>query len=129
MTLVSHQPAETLAALAALAAAAGPPGTTELPGAWRWRVHRRMAAVRDALLAETAGSADGWLAARGGTAYRSREVLLTRLGVLGARVLTEADLAPARRELDRLVVDIAHHVQRLHDLAYDEVELELGGSE
>ena len=32
-------------------------------------------------------------------------------------------------ELGRLVVDVTHHVQRLHDLAYDAVELELGGSE
>ena len=31
-------------------------------------------------------------------------------------------------ELNRLV-DIEHHVQRLHDLAYDDVELEIGGSE
>ena len=32
-------------------------------------------------------------------------------------------------ELKRLVMDIQRHVQRLNDLAYDEVELELGGSE
>ncbi len=29
----------------------------------------------------------------------------------------------------RLLTDINHHLQRLHDLAYDDVELELGGSE
>ena len=34
-----------------------------------------------------------------------------------------------RTELKRLLVDIAHHVQRVNDLAYDDVELELGGSE
>ncbi len=34
-----------------------------------------------------------------------------------------------RRELARLVVDVRHHLQRLHDLAYDEVALELGGSD
>ena len=34
-----------------------------------------------------------------------------------------------RLELKRLVLDIQRHVQRLNDLAYDEVELELGGSE
>lgn len=32
-------------------------------------------------------------------------------------------------DLQRLLVDLGHHVQRLNDLAYDEVELELGGSE
>ena len=31
--------------------------------------------------------------------------------------------------MKRLLTDISHHFQRLHDLAYDEVELELGGSE
>jgi hypothetical protein len=31
--------------------------------------------------------------------------------------------------VQRLLVDVGHHAQRLHDLAYDEVELELGGSE
>ena len=31
--------------------------------------------------------------------------------------------------LNRLLVDIEHHHQRVHDLAYDDVELEIGGSE
>jgi len=31
--------------------------------------------------------------------------------------------------LKRLLADIDHHVQRQHDLAYDEVEQEIGGSE
>ena len=33
-----------------------------------------------------------------------------------------------RIDLKRLLTDITHHFQRLHDLAYDEVEIELGGS-
>ena len=33
------------------------------------------------------------------------------------------------RDLKRLVMDIAHHVQRVHDLVYDDVELELGGED
>ena len=44
-------------------------------------------------------------------------------------VLEHPDVAEVRQELKRLLADIAHHVQRLHDLAYDEVELEIGGSE
>jgi hypothetical protein len=44
-------------------------------------------------------------------------------------VLENPDVEAVRVELKRLVADIAHHCQRLHDLAYDEVELELGGSE
>ena len=44
-------------------------------------------------------------------------------------MLVAPDVERRVRELKRLLADIAHHVQRLHDLAYDEVELELGGSE
>ena len=32
-------------------------------------------------------------------------------------------------ELKRLVVDVNRHMQRLNDIAYDEVEMEIGGSE
>ena len=98
-------------------------------GNWRWVVRQRMAGVRDLLASEGTRTDDGWLAARGGTALRERNTLLVRLSALGPQVLESADVASVRVELKRLAVDIAHHTQRLHDLAYDEVELELGGSE
>lgn len=98
-------------------------------GNWRWTVRRRMVAVRDALVSEGNHPADGWLAARGGTAIRERNALLARLAALGPQVLESPDVEQVRRDLTRLVTDVAHHRQRLHDLAYDEVELELGGSE
>jgi hypothetical protein len=98
-------------------------------GNWRWVVRQRMAEVRDHLVSEGEHTADGWLAARGGLALRERNALLVRLGALGPQVLESPQVDVVRAELRRLVVDIAHHVQRLHDLAYDEVELELGGSE
>ena len=98
-------------------------------GNWRWVVRQRMGGVRDALVGEAAGSDDGWLAARGGSAFRERNALLTRLIALGPQVLETPDLDATRAELKRLLVDIQRHVQRLNDLAYDEVELELGGSE
>ena len=44
-------------------------------------------------------------------------------------MLESPDVDGVRDELHRLLVDVTHHVQRLNDLAYDEVELELGGSE
>jgi hypothetical protein len=34
-----------------------------------------------------------------------------------------------RDEAGRLLVDVEHHLQRRRDLAWDEVELDLGGSE
>lgn len=98
-------------------------------GNWRWVVRQRMGVVRDALIGLTSSPDDGWLAARGGTAFRERNALLARLGGLGPAVLESAETEPVRQELKRLLIDIGRHVQRLHDLAYDEVELELGGSE
>jgi hypothetical protein len=98
-------------------------------GNWRWLVRQRMAAVRDALVGEAAGSDDGWLAARGGSAFRERNALLSRLSTLGPEILETQDVEATRVELKRLVMDIQRHVQRINDLAYDEVALELGGSE
>ena len=118
------------AALQALDSALDAPRKPGIPlGNWRWMVRQRMASVRDALVGEAAGSDDGWLAARGGTAFRERNGLLSRLSTLGPQILETADVEGTRVELKRLVMDIQRHVQRLNDLAYDEVELELGGSE
>ncbi len=98
-------------------------------GGWRWTVRQRMAAVRDALLDEAERSDDGWLAARAGGVLRERDALVARLSALGARVLESPDVEAVRTDLKRLIADVGHHGQRVHDLAYDAVELELGGSE
>jgi hypothetical protein len=98
-------------------------------GNWRWTVRQRMAGVRDALAGETGNPEDGWLAARGGRAFRERNVLLGRMSDVGPQVLENPDVEQVRTDLRRLVADIARHVQRLNDLVYDDVEIELGGSE
>ncbi len=98
-------------------------------GNWRWTVRQRMAGVRDVLAGEAGNPEDGWLAARGGRAFRERNVLLGRMSELGPQVLESPDVERIRSELRRLVADIGRHVQRLNDLVYDDVELELGGSE
>lgn len=98
-------------------------------GSWRWSVRQQMAIVRDILLAETEYAGEGWLVARNGSVLRERTSLLARLSALGPAVLESPDVTGVHRELDRLLVDLGRHAQRLHDLAYDEVELELGGSE
>ena len=98
-------------------------------GNWRWTVRQRMAAVRDALIGEVGNPDDGWLAARGGTAFRERNMLLGRMIDIGPQVLESPDVEAVRIEVKRLLADIGRHMQRLNDLAYDEVELELGGSE
>jgi hypothetical protein len=98
-------------------------------GQWRWRVRQQLATVRDALVAEAGNGADGWTVARQGGMLRERNALLARVGSLGARVLEHPDADVVHLDVQRLLVDVGHHAQRLHDLAYDEVELELGGSE
>ncbi|MFC7495726.1 MULTISPECIES: hypothetical protein [unclassified Nocardioides] len=98
-------------------------------GQWRWRVRQEMAVVRDILVAETGSGADGWTAAREGSVLRERNALLTRIGSLGSHVLQHPDPEVVHADVHRLLVDVGHHAQRISDLAYDEVELELGGSE
>lgn len=98
-------------------------------GNWRWVVRQRMGGVREHLALESDHPSDGWLAARGGTALRERNTLLGRLSTMGSEILENPDVDAVRVELKRLLADVAHHRQRLHDLAYDEVELELGGEE
>lgn len=105
----------------------GRPGSTN--GHWRWQVRQRLGALRDALVAESGGDADGWTAAREGQALRRRNTLLGRVSAMGHQAIEQPDVATVREELHRLLVDLGHHAQRLSDLAYDEVELELGGSE
>lgn len=117
-------------ALHALAAAAKAPRREGAPTtSWRWSVRQRMASVRDALMQENSASGDGWLAARGGVAFRERNTLLARLGDLGTQVLEDPDIEHLLADIGRLVTDVSHHLQRVNDLAYDEVEMELGGSE
>lgn len=120
----------TSAALVHLQQALDAPHQEGIPlGNWRWVVRQRMAHVRDSLVAEGEHWSDGWLAARSGAILRERNTLLTRLAAMGPAVLESPEVDRIRADLKRLLVDISHHVQRLHDLAYDEVELELGGSE
>jgi hypothetical protein len=96
---------------------------------WRRLVRNRLAGVREALIRELPRENDAWLAAREETLRRERDVLLRRLATLGSLVLEAPDLDTVRRDLQRLVADLEHHLQRLHDLVYDSVSLELGGSE
>lgn len=98
-------------------------------GTWRWTVRQQMAGVRDLLVTEDDHHENTWLAARGGSVLRERNSLLGRLSTLGPQVLESEEIDEVRAELRRLISDIQRHIQRLHDLAYDEVEMEIGGSE
>jgi hypothetical protein len=123
------RPISTATALAGLQRALDEPVPAAELGGWRWSVRRHMVPVRDALEREHLDPDDSALSARHGKSARDRAALLRRLAAYGPKVLETADVDDVREGLKRLLVDIDHYVQRLHDLAYDEVEEEIGGSE
>ncbi|GAA1477578.1 hypothetical protein GCM10009623_20240 [Nocardioides aestuarii] len=65
---------------------------------------------------------DPGVVARRASHLRERDALLARLAAV-----REGDSSP--EALRRLGTDVDHHLQRGRDLAWDDVELELGGSE
>lgn len=96
---------------------------------WRWQVRKGLSAVREALSGSQVRAGDGWLCARAGTSNRDRRRLQARASSLAAVILDRMDAEGAQREVSRLATDLDHYVQRVHDLLYDTVALELGGSE
>jgi len=96
---------------------------------WRWNVRRRLSEVKDALSGPEALQADAWLAARAQCSDRKSRQLHARATTLANGGLDKLDADTILRETRRLLCDLEHHVQRLHDLVYDSVALELGGSE
>jgi hypothetical protein len=103
---------------------------TGLPvGRWRWSARKEITAVWEALVSEIGPGSDGWIAARAGAVLRERDALLTRITSMASQVIEQPDLDVVRKELRRLLADIGRYAQRLRDLTYDDVEMELGGSE
>lgn len=88
-------------------------------------MRQRVVAVREALVLESTGADDGWLATRGGSAFGERNALLARLTDLGARVLEEPDDV-VRAEVDRILTDVSQHLRRLDSTARG---VETGGPE
>jgi hypothetical protein len=96
---------------------------------WRLLVRQRLAAVVEALGGENTRAADAWLACRQSRLVRERETLSIKLDRLAGQVVDSADVEPLRVELKRIVGELGRYRQRLNDLLYDSVALELGGSE
>ena len=96
---------------------------------WRWLVRQRLSSVRQALSDENFQSWDGWLAARTGTADRERRQLLGRISAIGAGLLDRLEIEGVTMEVQRLLNDVEHYRQRVSDLLYDSVAMEIGGSE
>lgn len=95
----------------------------------RDRLRDRLNAVMEALSGDRVGDGDGWLAARGRRTDKDRLMLVSRLSAASARMADHAMFAPTATEVRRLTRELDRYLQRVHDLAYDAVELELGGSE
>jgi hypothetical protein len=100
-----------------------------LSRSWGHIVRQRAAQVADALTAESPVAVDSWLAARAGCLERERNDLVSRLSVLGSLLADATDPEPARESLRRLLLDVRHHHQRVNDLTYDALTLDVGGSD
>lgn len=98
-------------------------------GAEPGQVQRVFGQLRELLSAEAAAPYDGWLSHRGEGLRRERTALLERVTRLRRHWQHDPAAGDTHAELRRLVADVEHHLQRRRDLAWDEVELELGGSE
>jgi hypothetical protein len=98
-------------------------------GAWRWSVRRRLVPVRDQLLREHPVRGEAWLSARATRTLRERDELIARLNSVAGEVLVTEQVDDLVDQLSRLLADIVRHHQRVDDLAWDDVELEIGGSE
>lgn len=96
---------------------------------WRWKVRLRLAEVKESLTDPQGRQPEAWLAARSQLSNRERFQLQARVSTLATGVLDKLDTSTVVHEVQRLLGDLEHHVQRRHDLVYDSVSLELGGSE
>jgi hypothetical protein len=96
---------------------------------WRMMTRQQLALVREALSDERFGTWDGWLAARSGANDRERIQLLRRITAVGNGLLDRLDTDRVAIEVRRLLNDVEHYRQRMHDLVYDSVSMEIGGSE
>ena len=106
------------------------------PPAWLGGVRRQLPRLVEALGAERTESHDHAFTARARRLGHERNRLLGQLQQVSAALAEsgvsageETEHEHVRLMLLRLVHDIAHHHQRVNDLAYDSTWLDVGGSE
>jgi len=104
---------------------------THLPAQQPWQhlVRQRLSGVDEALTAERAHPGAELLNARAGHLHRERMRLHARLTAIGGLISEASAVDPLRQELLRLLGDIQHHHQRVNDLAWDALAMDVGGSE
>lgn len=96
---------------------------------WRWNVRRRLSSAREALDDAQVVPTEAWLAARTRLSDRDRFRLQARINALSSGAMDRLAAGAILHETKRLLGDLERHRQREHDLVYDSVSLELGGSE
>jgi len=98
---------------------------------WRILVRDKLKSVQRALRASGAELPvdEAWLSARETSNDRVRARLEARTAALSQTILTRLDNHRISMDLNRLMSDLQHYVQRIHDVNLDAVALELGGSE
>jgi hypothetical protein len=100
-----------------------------LQQSWRYLVKQRLTWVEAALAADGTDDAEPWLQPRRDRLRRERTQLRSRTSLLAGTICETLELEQARRSLARLVQDLQHYQQRVNDLAYDAVDMDVGGSE
>lgn len=98
------------------------------PHVWRRELLERLDRART-LLASESREPDDWLQARRSTLLRERNALLDRITVTRHRVMGEEDVDRVAYDVRRLAACLRRHLQRVSDVAWDEVEFEVGGSD
>ncbi|MBE7324058.1 hypothetical protein IEQ44_05280 [Nocardioides sp. Y6] len=98
------------------------------PKVWRRELLDRLDRTRTLLVEESQGP-DDWLQARRSSLLRERNSLLDRITLTRHRVIGTDDVDRVAYDVRRLAACLRRHLQRVNDVAWDEVELEVGGSE
>jgi hypothetical protein len=95
---------------------------------WGWLVQLRMQCLQEALHANLLRADDAGPPSRHNSVTREHAELIRRLSRLSAEVAEFPAGEAVHGSLQRLLADLQRHRQRLNDLVYDGVSLELGGS-
>lgn len=94
---------------------------------WMWQLRQQLFGLREALASDRVRSFDGWLTARASATDRTRRQIMERISVVLAKDFPDVDAAHLIGS--RMLHDLEHFAQRVSDLNYDSVEMEIGGSE
>ena len=96
---------------------------------WPQRVRHQLGGLDEVLAVPAQHHGDPATEARAGHLDRERSELRRRAHRLSGLLDGPAEVEALRTQLFRLAADLAHHAQRVNDLAYDGVSMEVGGSE